>query len=402
MKIGEIGYTFRTTEKIKFNSDRTLMDFDFLIFNLDSIAEAVVRPKQKQDRKKAFEEFITYKKTPIIIIPSNNNTYDVRNPTNVTIESASSFLPNTEFTLDRESGKQINILNQTPFSDFFNKYKNNFHYTSYFSKYNGKPTIEIPFSKKVIAYYNDDCFILPQFVNELEFNESEFLSELIYLVSNYKNKNKAQLPQWCSTIQLPGEDLVQKEISEIESQISQLNDQLIQSQFKYSAFLAHKSILSSTGQALEDQIRDLFIELGIEIIEPDEKRDDLIIKYNDQFAVIEIKGISGSAAEKHAAQLEKWVSDFVMQKEIRPKGILIVNAFKDYPIQEWPLEVFPHQMLKHSVQREHCLISTAQFLAFYYATKANPQKRDELIQSLFDTVGIYSHFADWKKYFKTI
>ena len=52
-------------------------------------------------------------------------------------------------------------------------------------------------------------------------------------------------------------------------------------------------------------------------------RDDLILQYNDRIAVVEIKGVlRKSAAERHAAQLEKWVSSYFSDKGIRPKGIL--------------------------------------------------------------------------------
>jgi len=60
----------------------------------------------------------------------------------------------------------------------------------------------------------------------------------------------------------------------------------------------------------------------------------LILDYKGKIAVVEVKGLGKSAAENNAAQLEKWVSEYYLTKGIKPKGILIVNAYKDVPFKE--------------------------------------------------------------------
>ena len=56
-------------------------------------------------------------------------------------------------------------------------------------------------------------------------------------------------------------------------------------------------------------------------------RSDIIAKYGEVAIVAEIKGVTKSAAEKHAAQLEKWVAQYIEENEVSPKGMLIVNGF---------------------------------------------------------------------------
>lgn len=130
-------------------------------------------------------------------------------------------------------------------------------------------------------------------------------------------------------------------------------------------------------------------------------RDDLIIKYNEKIAVIEVKGVSKSAAEKHVTQLEKWVSEYHLKNEIKAKGILVINAFKDVPLSERKEKPFPDQMLPYSQKREHCLITGLQLLGLYLDCKNNPIKKEEIIEILFCTDGIFEQYNEWSEYLVT-
>ena len=82
-------------------------------------------------------------------------------------------------------------------------------------------------------------------------------------------------------------------------------------------------------------------------LEAEKGRSDKIAKYGEVAIVAEIKGVTKSAAEKHAAQLEKWVAQYFEENEVSPKGMLIVNGFCDMPLNERLEDVFPQQMLKY-------------------------------------------------------
>src|SRR5262249_14378986 len=146
-----------------------------------------------------------------------------------------------------------------------------------------------------------------------------------------------------------------------------------------------KTLFTGTGNELESKVEFVFKNLGFEIHDTVSNRDDLIVKYKDRIAVIEVKGVVGSAAEKNATQLEKWVTEYHFENEIEPKGILIVNAFKDIELKDRKDPTFPNQMLSYSIKKEHCLISSTQLLCLYFDAIKNPDKKEELINSLFDT-----------------
>jgi hypothetical protein len=115
---------------------------------------------------------------------------------------------------------------------------------------------------------------------------------------------------------------------------------------------------------------------------------------------VEVKGKKGSAAEADAAQLEKWVAGFKEASGADAKGILLVNAFCETPLAERKEPAFPHQMLKYSTQREHCLMTATQLLGLLLAARAEPSRRVELVNSIFTTNGVLAGYSDYASFLK--
>jgi hypothetical protein len=159
-----------------------------------------------------------------------------------------------------------------------------------------------------------------------------------------------------------------------------------------------KILFTAKGDDLADAVIKVFQELGAKAEPGKPDRDDIIIEFEGKHAVVEVKGRNSSAAEKDVAQLQKWVSISLADREIDAKGMLLVNAFCDTPIAERVEPAFPDQMLKLSKRYEHCLLTTTQLLGLLLVARAHPEKRVELVNSLFSTIGVYHQFSDWQKF----
>ena len=83
-----------------------------------------------------------------------------------------------------------------------------------------------------------------------------------------------------------------------------------------------------------------------------------------------------------------------METGIKPKGVLLVNAFRNKPLRERTELVFPKQMLDYSISREHCLISSVQFLCLFIECKKNKKSKDKIIQEFLNTTGVYSKYDE--------
>lgn len=187
-------------------------------------------------------------------------------------------------------------------------------------------------------------------------------------------------------------------MKKLESDLKTLTNKISNQKKIIASLQEYKILFSGTGRALEVNVGKVLSELGFEVAEGLPGRDDLILKYKDKVAVVEVKGVSKSAAEKHAAQLEKWVSEYFSSCGVMPKGILIVNAFKDIPLADRTEDPFPSQMITYSKNRNHCLLTGIQLLGICLFCKANPDKSDEIIERLFNTDGLIMEYSDWTNF----
>jgi len=400
MTIGEVGASFFSTEKFIYRSDRTFIDFDFLILDYAAILKDQLESHGAvfMSRKDGLKEFIDHRKGPLIIFAPNPMA--VKFMINGQNPHMSALLPISPFAVAKESGQVMSIVPSTPFASFFSKYLANFHYTSYFKNFTGKTLIEVPLTKKVIAFYNEECVVLPPLKQPFDKGEErEFLKELIDIVSTVrKNPGQIALPNWALNYQLPGEGNILTEIENLKEQRNNIVNKLTEKEILFEEIERKKLLFTSSGNELEGEIEKLFRELGFEILEAEEGRDDLIVKFGDAVAVVEIKGVTGTSAEKHAAQLEKWVTTYYERTDVKPKGILLVNSHRETVLESRTQDTFPHQMLKFSMQREHCLLSTVQLLGLYFEIKEDESKKENLIQELLSTVGVYNKFNNWQKF----
>lgn len=400
MSIGEIGKTFRSTFKIDYQSQQTLLDVDFLILNLDtalfpqnrSLANILVR-------KEKLAEFVSHKKVPIILIAPEEGQTLLVNAHQVRNYDLYELLPFSPFSVKNEIGNVISILPGTEFTDFFTKYEIFFNFKSYFSSYEGKVLVHTPYTKCVLSFINGNCLFLPN-VEGIP-DEKSFLDDLTAAVSAFvKNKNEQiSLPEWTTRYLLPTEQQKIDKKVELTRQMEAIHAHIDLTEKELEILAQWKVLLTGSGDRLEEKVTKLFSELGCELLPVEIGRADLIIKYGEVVAVIEVKGVTGTAAEKYAAQLEKWVSEHYEVTGHEPKGILIVNVYKDEEIAEREGKVvFPDQMLAFSRRKEHCLLTTTQLLCLFFEIQQHPERKDELMSGLLTTVGIYNGFPDWKTY----
>lgn len=224
-------------------------------------------------------------------------------------------------------------------------------------------------TKSVAAFRQVDrghVLLLPRIKDEKEFeNDQQWLAECALLVnavieidSRLRPGPSDELPDWAFNIvtaaELTQEALLKKastKLHAVQTSIDKINQRL-------HAVRRPKLLLSSTGTTLELIVKHVLDRFGIEVEMRNDNRTDLILKFNGHVAVAEVKGLTGSAAEKHAAQLEKWVSLYHEETNIEPKGILIVNHFREQSILSRDLTPFPTQMLDYVRRKELALITT--------------------------------------------
>lgn len=308
-------------------------------------------------------------------------------------------------------GEDIIFDGDDIFRQFWEKIKDIVYYKSYFKSSVGKPFLFIKRTKRTVGTYfqfkKGNVVLIPHLADKDDFHKAKdyenasntFVSAIIDLVNSLKSfTGDYILSEWTDAYFLPREKGLFEKIHKDESRLRNISDSINKKKMQLENVKQYKLLLCGKGVALQKKVISVLNEIGLKAKEGPEGRDDIEIEYKGNVGVAEVKGTSKSAAEYHAAQLEKWVSEYYSNNGIQAKGFLIVNAFCETPLDERKEPSFPNQMLKYCTDREHCLITTAQLLNILLEIKRNPKKRDKIITKLFSTVGIYKGYNNYEDY----
>lgn len=154
-----------------------------------------------------------------------------------------------------------------------------------------------------------------------------------------------------------------------------------------------KSILFTSGKFLETGISIAFEHLGINFLVPEGSLTDLIIREQEKYIAIEVKGVTGSASLKNSRQLEDWVNRTADQYDLdeEVKGLLIINAYNHLPVAERTGITFPPNVIEFSKKRNHCLMTTISLFNMIRDFDAKLLTKDKIIKLLINTDGVLNY-----------
>lgn len=431
-----------------FDSTTSFMDYDAIIIGTESLAHKFTTPylsstyngklSLSQDdsfrMKETFDririqiiELLKQGKTVFILLANNENCFvhtghktfsgtgrNARTTNYVEEFEVFSFLPFT-FRPTMVRGEKYDIVCKPPYSSFFQRTRGLFYYDAYFTAPKKSTLLTLPKSDNAISavfeYEKGKIVVLPRpYVGENYKTEAawkkygkKYLDALFELNHALMAcEDSYSLPLWADGIKILDEEDQEKKLEQDLTKLESVKAEIAKREALINQIRRKKILLAASGTTLEEVVKETLQEIGFTLHEAEVGRSDIIASYDGVDVVAEIKGVSKSAAEKHAAQLEKWVAQFIEEKGRSPKALLIVNGYCDTPLSERTEEVFPDQMLKYCKSREHALITTTQLLCLYIEIKNNPACAKERITELLSCVGKYSRYLDYKKYLRLI
>ena len=420
-----------------FTSSISFLDYDTVVISTNYISslysEASTSPYQnkrllseyasnqiKEDYKIIKDQLIEQLKqgkNVFVLMGSNENCYiytgekqysgtgkNARQTNIVTEFDTYSFLP-IKISATHVYGKRTEICGNQPYADFFKKSKECYQYAAYFSVPQSSALLKVQGSSKTVSavfeYENGKIVLLPFPYYEDDYTEKKYRKKygMIYLNSLLDLSTRLSasvddyvLPVWSNCFSILNEAAECEKLEKDFQKLQRLQKSIEKQEELVRQIQRYKTLITSSGDQLEEIIKLVLAELGFSLFEAEKGRSDIIARYREVDIVVEVKGVTKSAAEKHAAQLEKWVAQFTEENKRTPKPLLIVNGFCDTPLLERVENVFPNQMLKYCEARNHALITTTQLLCLYIETRRNPSCLDERLRELLSTVGIYQQY----------
>jgi len=151
-------------------------------------------------------------------------------------------------------------------------------------------------------------------------------------------------------------------------------------------------MLYETGEdVLEPVVRDTLRELEAEVEDPKErgKEDGRVVDPTGRNAMLEIKGPKGTLRLRDVRQLFDWMNDANFKEGWTGKGILIVNAYHDTPLEQ-RVEPFPDPCIKSAERLELCLMTTSQLFRTLVVHQHGELDTNEFWDIVFNTNGVCS------------
>lgn len=394
MNICSLGRKFLGATQIDFSSTRTLLEYDAAFIDLEGLVHPnVPHPEAMEFRRADFAEFLSLGRTIVVFIfPLQLNL----------------FLPVEDVVLKEVSGNRPDFKGSDYLKTFWESVKADMQFFAFFEPALGKPFLFVSATNKpvgsLVKHDRGNLLLLPWLHRHDHYPDykatcDRFIAAFIELNQHLVPKKQAvSLPAWSAHYGWERERDLRKDLVELQVQSDQITNNIKTKTTELEIEDKLKILFTGKGDSLVDTVIDVLKELGAKANNGEPGRDDVIIEFEGKHAVIEVKGKKGSAAEADAAQLEKWVAGFKEEKGTDPKGILLIDAYCETPLAARTEPPFPHQMLKYSTQREHCLMTTTQLLGLLLEARTHPKKRIELVDSLFSTVGVYKQFSDWRAF----
>lgn len=436
------GMNFKNIDFVSFNSYSSLLDYDIAIVDLGGVISEYQSNENYAGKKlltqnSSFEflsdfervkgeikDLLALGKTVYVILPvepkfyvytgrqEHSGTGRNRQTTNIVNEfNILNILP-IKINLTAGVGSKISYSRDSLFRNLFEIKGMDYYYTTYFSSKNiGTPVAYIANTEKIISasFPIDDghLIIFPDVFDEANYStEKEYrkvINSFLHTIDDLEDEIKNSLddyslPEWANKYSILDEKQKKEKINDLDLEIEKLRARKDIIEVELSEIQKYKLAFTASGKELENIVYKILFELGFKSMPVEHNRADGIFEYNGIKIVTEIKGVTGSSAEKHGAQLEKWVAEFVEKEEVIPKAILIVNGFRKKDLSSRIDDVFPDQMLNYSIKREHCLISTTQLLGLFIEVKNNPSEKDSILMDFLNTTGVYTKFKDFTKF----
>jgi hypothetical protein len=235
---------------------------------------------------------------------------------------------------------------------------------------------------------NDEDIWLPE--------AETFEEDLLAAIEQLNGSASLSRPAWAERYATDEQQRLQGEVVKQQRRVETARAKLAALQRQREEVDAKDQLFLGTGRALELEVRQVLQLLGGTVTEPPPSHDDWRVSFPEGDAVVEVKGVSNSAAQKHATQLEKWVSSIYDETERLYKGILIVNTWRELPLDERTDADFPEQMVPYSERRGHCLVTGLQLFVIQAEVEKDPSRVEHWRKQLLETVGQLVGADDWR------
>ena len=250
-----------------------------------------------------------------------------------------------------------------------------------------------------IKPYIGQVFIVPP-------KKGNELVELIEYAIPMIGKSQGDLndiPEWVYNYTIPGLEEIGKKIIITEDKIEKLGKQKEAHKKEQKKLEKIRNVLLfGKHDILHETVFSVLNEMELTPKMGPKDGFDIEFSCNKNEFVCEVKGRDKSIKKKDIRQLADWKDQTESEKEVKIKGLLIANPWRELSLEERDTKDkpnFPESFNKLVELKELCLVTTAQIFAIYCKWKENPNSINiiKIMDEMHSTTGFYDKYTDLKK-----
>ena len=209
------------------------------------------------------------------------------------------------------------------------------------------------------------------------------------------------LPAWSRVYQLPDETRHDGRLAELETRIAALVAERDALERDHDTLAVHKHLFASDGAAFAAQIEWALNTLGFAVQSTGDGGHSRVARWNGRMLVFEGRGYRGEPNDSEVwISLQRNVSEFVQAHRERPKGMAIVSAFIDTRLEDRRIGGLPEKLIGNMRYDHYSLVSGLQLLNLALTARAEPGRKDGLVELLYSTDGLLRGFDDWRMHLR--
>lgn len=193
------------------------------------------------------------------------------------------------------------------------------------------------------------------------------------------------LPAWHEQYLIPGEAQMAALIEKIDQSIAEVTALRAAKLAEKEELGYLKRLFTDEGPSFRHAVATALKAMGFDVQPGPRGKDEIVITLGQAVAVVVTKGRTRAASEADAVELDKAVQRYFKATDVMPKGILVVNGFRDLPLHDRREAVFPPAMHGYARNRGQCLITGLQLLCLQHEARHpehGPRARNELLHAV--------------------
>jgi hypothetical protein len=230
--------------------------------------------------------------------------------------------------------------------------------------------------------------------------------------------------------ELPGKPLSLTNLMLVRRKFKKLTNRVAELEAQIDRTRGLKSLFVGTGPTFEEAVAGALRELGLQVVEGPHPRADLLCTNGRRIAAVEAKGVDGGAKEEYVRQVMMWMPEVDAARSLTSsatdahlsgyakqlerldlsavdesedcKGILVLGTFRQLPLDKRPQPDFPENPVAVMVRQDICALTGLQLFGLVMEVRANPERKEEINNALFETRGVLDRCRDWKRFLTMI